>query len=240
MYEMTREPENPVDCMLVQGAQLMSKFGINVPDGRAAQSISDVVKAADEMKDDKAEVRTPLLHALLCEMLHLAAPSKFLGTLAGVAAWQQRRMRHVPQNTCACSFGQRHLQCHLLLASAQVVLKSQIYAGGRGLGTFQSGLKGGVHICKTSEIEELAKKMLGQTLVTKQTGPAGAALPCDYISNRLRHVSAMARQDGNKDGKQFHSSVMMSLVAAIVGSLHQCQQVCTQAQVRAAVVQASR
>jgi succinyl-CoA synthetase beta subunit len=30
----------------------------------------------------------------------------------------------------------------------QVVLKSQIYAGGRGLGKFTNGLQGGVHICR--------------------------------------------------------------------------------------------
>lgn len=38
----------------------------------------------------------------------------------------------------------------------QVVVKSQILAGGRGLGTFKSGLKGGVHIVKAEEVEDLA------------------------------------------------------------------------------------
>lgn len=59
----------------------------------------------------------------------------------------------------------------------QVVVKSQILAGGRGLGTFKSGLQGGVHICKSTEAKSLAEKMLGQTLVTKQTGPTGEAPP---------------------------------------------------------------
>lgn len=36
----------------------MSKFGINVPEGQAAQTIPDVVKAAEAMKDDKGEVLT--------------------------------------------------------------------------------------------------------------------------------------------------------------------------------------
>jgi succinyl-CoA synthetase beta subunit len=36
------------------------------------------------------------------------------------------------------------------------VVKSQILAGGRGLGTFKSGLKGGVHIVKKEEVEDLA------------------------------------------------------------------------------------
>ena len=54
-----------------------------------------------------------------------------------------------------------------------MVIKSQILAGGRGLGKFKNGYQGGVHIVKADEAMEVAKKMLGETLVTKQTGPAG-------------------------------------------------------------------
>ena len=58
--------------------------------------------------------------------------------------------------------------------STAVVLKSQIHAGGRGKGTFKSGLQGGVKLCRTAdEAESTAGAMLGQTLVTKQTGPEG-------------------------------------------------------------------
>lgn len=46
-------------------------------------------------------------------------------------------------------------------------------AGGRGLGTFTSGLQGGVHIVPAGDARALSEKMLGQTLVTKQTGPGG-------------------------------------------------------------------
>src|ERR1700730_18095824 len=60
------------------------------------------------------------------------------------------------------------------LGAAELVVKAQIHAGGRGKGTFANGFKGGVHLCKTpAEARELATKMLGQTLVTHQTGPAG-------------------------------------------------------------------
>ncbi|PYJ60388.1 MAG: ADP-forming succinate--CoA ligase subunit beta [Verrucomicrobia bacterium] len=56
----------------------------------------------------------------------------------------------------------------------RVVMKSQIHAGGRGKGTFKSGLQGGVKVCSSAgEAYERAKAMLGQTLVTKQTGPEG-------------------------------------------------------------------
>ena len=47
----------------------------------------------------------------------------------------------------------------------QVVVKSQILAGGRGLGHFTNGLKGGVHIVKATDAPALAEKMLGGTLV---------------------------------------------------------------------------
>ncbi|KAK1308529.1 hypothetical protein QJS10_CPA09g02014 [Acorus calamus] len=55
----------------------------------------------------------------------------------------------------------------------ELVVKSQILAGGRGLGTFKNGFQGGVHIVKSDEVEDIAGKMLGQILVTKQTGPQG-------------------------------------------------------------------
>src|SRR6266849_828906 len=59
-------------------------------------------------------------------------------------------------------------------AATGLVVKAQIHAGGRGEGTFTNGFKGGVHLCKSpADARELASKMLGQTLVTHQTGPAG-------------------------------------------------------------------
>src|SRR5438067_1440430 len=58
--------------------------------------------------------------------------------------------------------------------TVNLVVKAQIHAGGRGKGTFKNGFKGGVHLVKSSkEAHEIAGKMLGQTLVTHQTGPAG-------------------------------------------------------------------
>src|SRR5205814_4735881 len=60
------------------------------------------------------------------------------------------------------------------IAPAEIVVKAQIQAGGRGKGTFANGFKGGVHLCKTpKEARETAGKMLGQALVTHQTGPTG-------------------------------------------------------------------
>lgn len=60
------------------------------------------------------------------------------------------------------------------IGGSNLVIKAQIHAGGRGKGTFTSGFKGGVHLTDTpAKIKDLASKMLGQTLVTHQTGPAG-------------------------------------------------------------------
>ncbi len=60
------------------------------------------------------------------------------------------------------------------LGAGEIVVKAQVHAGGRGKGTFANGFKGGVHVVKTpEEAREVAGKMLGQTLVTHQTGAAG-------------------------------------------------------------------
>ena len=60
------------------------------------------------------------------------------------------------------------------IGADELVVKAQVHAGGRGKGTFANGFKGGVHLVKSpEEAGEIASKMLGQTLVTHQTGPAG-------------------------------------------------------------------
>lgn len=55
-----------------------------------------------------------------------------------------------------------------------VVVKSQVLAGGRGLGYFkENDFKGGVHIVNKSQVHDIADKMIGKTLITKQTGETG-------------------------------------------------------------------
>lgn len=55
-----------------------------------------------------------------------------------------------------------------------VIVKAQIHAGGRGKGTFTTGFKGGVKLCLTvDEVFQNAKAMLGNVLVTKQSGAEG-------------------------------------------------------------------
>jgi succinyl-CoA synthetase beta subunit len=60
------------------------------------------------------------------------------------------------------------------LGDVEVVVKAQIHAGGRGKGTFKNGFKGGVHVRRgPAEVRDVAAKMLGEVLVTHQTGAAG-------------------------------------------------------------------
>ena len=67
------------------------------------------------------------------------------------------------------------------------VVKSQIHAGGRGKGKFKElgpDAKGGVRLAKTiDEVVSCANEMLGNTLVTKQTGPAGKQVNRLYIED---------------------------------------------------------
>jgi len=67
------------------------------------------------------------------------------------------------------------------------VVKAQIHAGGRGKGRFReadAGEGGGVRIARSvEEAETEAKRMLGRTLVTKQTGPVGKQVNRVYIED---------------------------------------------------------
>ena len=67
------------------------------------------------------------------------------------------------------------------------VVKSQIHAGGRGKGKFKElgpDAKGGVRLAKSvDEVVANVKEMLGKTLVTKQTGPAGKQVNRLYIED---------------------------------------------------------
>lgn len=60
------------------------------------------------------------------------------------------------------------------------VIKAMVLTGGRGLGHFSNGFKGGVHLCnKPGDVGNFASKMLGSNLITKQTTAEG--LPCSKV-----------------------------------------------------------
>jgi len=81
------------------------------------------------------------------------------------------------------------------------VVKSQIHAGGRGKGKFKepaAGEKGGVRLAKSiDEVKEFARQMLGNTLVTAQTGPEG------------KQVNRLYIEDGSDIEKEFYLSALV-------------------------------
>jgi len=79
----------------------------------------------------------------------------------------------VPSNQPAFSVAEAVEKANLLPGD-EVVVKSQVLAGGRGLGYFkENNFQGGVQICAKGKVSEIAEKMLGKTLITKQTGAEG-------------------------------------------------------------------
>jgi succinyl-CoA synthetase beta subunit len=94
------------------------------------------------------------------------------------------------------------------------VVKSQIHAGGRGKGKFkepEAGDKGGVRLAKSvDEVKTFVTQMLGRTLVTVQTGPAG------------KQVNRLYIEDGSDIEKEFYLSALVdretSRVAFVVST----------------------
>jgi succinyl-CoA synthetase beta subunit len=88
------------------------------------------------------------------------------------------------------------------------VVKSQIHAGGRGKGKFKepaAGEKGGVRLAKSvEEVKENVKQMLGNTLVTIQTGPAG------------KQVNRLYIEEGSDIEKEFYLSALVDRVTSRV------------------------
>ena len=81
------------------------------------------------------------------------------------------------------------------------VVKAQIHAGGRGKGKFieeSAGTQGGVRLASSaSDAAEEAQKMLGRTLVTKQTGNDGKEVRRIYI------------EEGCQIAKEFYLAVLI-------------------------------
>jgi succinyl-CoA synthetase beta subunit len=81
------------------------------------------------------------------------------------------------------------------------VVKSQIHAGGRGKGKFKelpADARGGVRLAKSpDEVRQNAEEMLGNTLVTVQTGPGGRVVRRIYI------------EDGSDIAKEYYLSMLV-------------------------------
>ena len=86
------------------------------------------------------------------------------------------------------------------------VVKAQIHAGGRGKGSFkeqEAGEKGGVRLAKSvEEAADETNRMLGHTLVTHQTGPAGKQVNRIYI------------EDGSDITSEFYLALLVDRVTS--------------------------
>ena len=88
------------------------------------------------------------------------------------------------------------------------VVKSQIHAGGRGKGKFKElgpDAKGGVRLAfNPDEVRSHVKEMLGNTLVTKQTGPAG------------KQVNRLYLEDGADIDRELYLSILVDRETSLV------------------------
>lgn len=104
-----------------QAKEILKEYGVPVPDGIAATTVDEAVKAAEELKDN---------------------------------------------------------------GSTLFVVKAQIHAGGRGKGRTKKNNAKGVILCKTvEEVKEAAESLLGDVLVTIQTGEEGQLVQRLYVTD---------------------------------------------------------
>ena len=83
------------------------------------------------------------------------------------------------------------------------VVKAQIHAGGRGKGAIKENGINGVKVGKNLEdIQDFAKKILGGTLVTLQTGPAGKLVKKILVAQDMYY-------DGPSPRKEFYLSILL-------------------------------
>ena len=89
----------------------------------------------------------------------------------------------VPNGTVAQSEQEFDQAISALPPGKPIVVKAQIHAGGRGKGTFKDGFQGGVHVVSDGAVaKEKAQAMLGNVLVTKQTGEEGKEVGTVYFT----------------------------------------------------------
>lgn len=94
-------------------------------------------------------------------------------------------------------------QIKTLYGSNFAVVKAQIHAGGRGKGTVKETGINGVKVGKNlDDVIDIAKKLLGGTLVTIQTGPAGKVVNKILVAQDMYY-------DGPSARKEFYLSILL-------------------------------
>ena len=95
------------------------------------------------------------------------------------------------------------IQLKALYNSDWVVVKSQIHAGGRGKGKIVGTEQNGVALAKNHDkVREIATNILGNVLVTKQTGPVGKKVNKILIAQDVYYP-------GESETKEFYVSMLM-------------------------------
>jgi succinyl-CoA synthetase beta subunit len=113
----------------------------------------------------------------------------------------------VPKGIPAMSVEEAVKAAEEMSDSTLFVVKAQIHAGGRGAGHFKDAAddKGGVRLCKTvDDVKAAAEAMMGNTLVTKQTGPEGKEVQRLYVT------------DGVDISKEYYCSVVLDRASSRV------------------------
>jgi succinyl-CoA synthetase beta subunit len=111
------------------------------------------------------------------------------------------------QEGFACSTAheaeEAYRQIKTQFGSSFAVVKAQIHAGGRGKGTIKETGINGVKVGKNlEEVTDYAKKILGGTLVTLQTGPAGKLVSKVLVAQDMYY-------DGPSERKEFYLSILL-------------------------------
>ncbi|CAK9086044.1 unnamed protein product [Durusdinium trenchii] len=178
---------------LLSFALVAEALGSRVPGTEALSSILDAMSSCtvDQLASLAPSVCRGLRRGLVPPAVS-AVQRRFLN----LHEYQVRQSRQkgfgvgVPKNLPAFS-PEEAVEKANEMPGDEVVVKAQVLAGGRGLGHFKEKLsqgavlwcagakeeennfQGGVHIVKKEKVKEVAEKMLGKTLITKQTGAEG-------------------------------------------------------------------
>ena len=111
------------------------------------------------------------------------------------------------QDGIACSTvheaEEAYRQIKTQFGSSFAVVKAQIHAGGRGKGKIKETGVNGVKVGKSlEEISDFTRQILGGTLITLQTGPAGKIVHKVFVAQDMYY-------EGPSERKEFYLSVLL-------------------------------
>jgi succinyl-CoA synthetase beta subunit len=142
------------------------------------------------------------------KIINLSSPKFSTMNLHEYQAKELLKKFNVPvQEGIACSTvhdaEEAYRQIKTQFGSSFAVVKAQIHAGGRGKGKIKETGMNGVKVGKgMEEISDIARQILGGTLVTIQTGPAGKVVHKILVAQDMYY-------DGLSERKEFYLSILL-------------------------------